>query len=41
VIQPGAQRDITGSIEILFQPQKLFRRGAGDSGVTLENGAQE
>ena len=40
-IQPGAQRDITGSIEILFQPQKLFRRGAGDSGVTLENGAQE
>jgi hypothetical protein len=41
VIQPGAQRDITGSIEILFQPQKLFHRGAGDSGVTLENGAQE
>jgi Capsule assembly protein Wzi/PAP2 superfamily len=41
VIQPGAQRDITGSIEILFQPQKLFRRGAGDSGVTRENGAQE
>jgi hypothetical protein len=41
VIQPGAQRDITGSIEILFQPQKLFRRGAGDSGVTLQNGAQE
>jgi membrane-associated phospholipid phosphatase len=41
VIQSGAQRDITGSIEILFQPQKLFRRGAGVSGVTPENGAQE
>ena len=28
VIQPGAQRDVTTSVEILFQPQKVFRRGA-------------
>jgi hypothetical protein len=27
VILPTAQRDVTGSIEILFQPQKLLRRG--------------
>lgn len=42
VIQPGAQRDVTGSIELMFQPQKLFRRGIGSSAnATLGNGAQE
>jgi hypothetical protein len=35
VILPTAQRDVTGSIEILFQPQKLFRRGT--SNVTSES----
>ena len=42
VILPGAQRDITGSIEILFEPQKVFRRGAGNITATPPgNGAAE
>jgi hypothetical protein len=42
VILPTAQHNVTGSIEILFQPQKLFRRGG--SNVTAgfsPNGASE
>jgi hypothetical protein len=28
VIQPNAQRDVSASVQILFQPEKLFRRSA-------------
>lgn len=42
VIRPGAQRDVTGSVEILFQPQKMLRRGAGNViDSPSENGAPE
>jgi len=39
VIQTNAQRDITTSVEIMFQPQKLFHRSAANEDVTTsENG---
>jgi membrane-associated phospholipid phosphatase len=42
VILPNAQRDVTGSVEILFQPQKLLRRGFRNSSNTAaDSGAQE
>ncbi len=31
VIQPGAQRNVTAAVEILFQPQKLFHRASMDT----------
>jgi len=41
VIQPNAQRDVSASLEILFQPQKLFRRGAANAETTtLDDGGQ-
>jgi Capsule assembly protein Wzi/PAP2 superfamily len=30
VIQPGPQRDVSATLEILFQPEKVFRRAAVD-----------
>jgi Capsule assembly protein Wzi len=30
VIQANSQRDVSASVEILFQPEKLFRRSAAD-----------
>src|SRR5882724_4903833 len=31
LIQPGAQRNVTAAVEILFQPQKLFHRASTDT----------
>ncbi|PYX64722.1 MAG: hypothetical protein DMG78_30350, partial [Acidobacteria bacterium] len=31
VIQPNPQRTVTASVEILFQPQKLFHRATADA----------
>jgi membrane-associated phospholipid phosphatase len=39
VIQPGAQRDVTAAFEILFQPQKVFRRASPASATSSPNGA--
>jgi hypothetical protein len=40
VIQPNAQRDVSASVEVLFQPQKLFRRSnnSGDQGESQDGG---
>jgi Capsule assembly protein Wzi/PAP2 superfamily len=41
VIQPNAQRNATASVEILFQPQKLFQRAATNSEqATSEKGGR-
>jgi hypothetical protein len=37
VIQPNAQKNVSSTVEILFQPQKLFRRAAGGS-IGAESG---
>jgi Capsule assembly protein Wzi/PAP2 superfamily len=37
VIQPNAQKNVSATVEIQFQPQKLFRRAAGGS-VGAESG---
>jgi capsule assembly protein Wzi/PAP2 superfamily protein len=37
VIQPNAQKNVSATVEILFQPQKLFRRAAGGS-IDAESG---
>jgi hypothetical protein len=34
VIQPNAQRNVMASVEILFQPQKLFQRATGNGATT-------
>jgi hypothetical protein len=40
-IQPNAQRNATASVEILFQPQKLFQRAATNSEqATSEKGGR-
>jgi hypothetical protein len=39
VIQPGPQKDVSASVQILFQPEKLFRRPAGDE-ASLSNGGR-
>jgi Capsule assembly protein Wzi/PAP2 superfamily len=42
VIQPNSQRNVTASVEVLFQPQKLFQRSASNSGATsAENGGRQ
>jgi hypothetical protein len=41
VIQPNVQRDVTASIKLLFQPQKLLRRGFVADSVLPAIGAQE
>jgi hypothetical protein len=38
VIQPNAQKDISATVEILFQPQKLFRRSATDDSSLGDGG---
>ena len=39
VIQPNESRNVTAAVEILFQPQKLFRRShLGEDAPTPENG---
>jgi membrane-associated phospholipid phosphatase len=41
VIQPSAARDVKASLEIRFQPQRLFQRGPKNSQATaLETGGQ-
>jgi hypothetical protein len=41
VIQPNAERNVSASVEILFQPQKLFHRSAANEDVTTsENGGR-
>jgi hypothetical protein len=42
VLQPNSQRDVSASMEILFQPEKSFRRSknAGDEGDS-QNGARQ
>ncbi|HEY4816242.1 MAG TPA: capsule assembly Wzi family protein [Candidatus Acidoferrum sp.] len=41
VIQPSAQRNVSASVEILFQPQKLFQRSASNADTsTLETGGR-
>jgi hypothetical protein len=41
VIQPNESRNVTGAVEILFQPQKLFRRSpVGVDAPTSENGGR-
>lgn len=41
VIQPNAQRNVTASVEILFQPQKLFQRATGNGETTTsQNGGR-
>ncbi|HXM94426.1 MAG TPA: capsule assembly Wzi family protein [Candidatus Dormibacteraeota bacterium] len=41
VIQPNAQRNVAASVEILFQPQKLFRRSVSNADTTTsENGGR-
>jgi hypothetical protein len=40
VIQPSAQRNVTGTIEILFQPQKLFRTAVNSQINDMENGGR-
>jgi hypothetical protein len=41
VIQPNESRNVTTSVEILFQPQKLFRRSPrGEHTSTPENGGR-
>jgi hypothetical protein len=41
VIQPNAQKNVSASMEILFQPQKLFHRSAANEHVpTSENGGR-
>jgi membrane-associated phospholipid phosphatase len=37
VIQPNAQKNVSATVEFLFQPQKLFRRAAGGS-IGAESG---
>ena len=41
VIQPNASTNVSATVEILFQPQKLFRRSAlGGDATTSENGGR-
>jgi Capsule assembly protein Wzi/PAP2 superfamily len=42
VIQPNSQRDVSASVQILFQPEKLFRRSAtaGDEADSPNGGRQ-
>jgi hypothetical protein len=41
VIEPNAQRNVTASVEILFQPQKSFRRSVSNPNTTdTENGGR-
>jgi len=41
VIEPNAQRNVTASVEILFQPQKSFRRSVSNPNTTAtENGGR-
>jgi hypothetical protein len=37
VIQPNAQRNVSASLEILFQPQKLFQRAAANAEATISD----
>ncbi len=37
VIQPNAQRNVSASLEILFQPQKLFQRAAANAETTTSD----
>jgi hypothetical protein len=37
VIQPNAQRNVSASLEILFQPQKLFQRAAANAKTTTSD----
>jgi hypothetical protein len=34
-IQPGAQRNVAASVEILFQPEKLFHRSGANEAATI------
>jgi Capsule assembly protein Wzi/PAP2 superfamily len=41
VVQPNAQRNVGASVEILFQPQKLFQRTTGNAETTAsQNGGR-
>lgn len=41
VIQPNAERNVSASLEILFQPQRLFQRGAAyEETTTSDDGGQ-
>jgi Capsule assembly protein Wzi/PAP2 superfamily len=40
VIQPNAQKNVSATVEIQFQPQKLFRRAAGGS-IGAESGTAD
>jgi len=38
VIQPNAQKNVTASVEVLFQPQKLFRSSVSNTDTTTSEG---
>lgn len=41
VIQPGPEKNVSASVQILFQPEKLFHRSAGnESGAISEDGGR-
>jgi Capsule assembly protein Wzi len=38
VIQPNVSRNVTATVQILFEPRKLFQRSAANDGATLGTG---